>query len=269
MNPYHIQSPAMIQVSGGRTSAFMLKQILDAHGGTLPPDVIACFQNTGKEHEATLVFLREIEQRWNVPLIWLEYQIENPGFRVVDFCNASRNGEPFADLITKRKMLPNPISRFCTAELKIRTGLRFAKSLGWRDFDRVIGLRADEPHRANRIKSDSAFENIVLPMVSAKHTIADVHAFWKKQDFDLVLPGNDNSFGNCDLCFLKSHAKIQKIIRSNPNRAMWWADQEEKTSMPFRVDRPPYRIMLQQLQQQQFMFDDNIDDDTLPCMCHD
>lgn len=32
-NPYHIEGPALISVSGGRTSGFMLRQILDAHGG--------------------------------------------------------------------------------------------------------------------------------------------------------------------------------------------------------------------------------------------
>lgn len=269
MNPYQIQSPGMIQISGGRTSAFMLRQILDAHGGKLPPDVIACFQNTGKEHEATLIFLREIETRWNVPILWLEYQIDDPKFRVVNYCTASRNGEPFAALIEHRKMLPNPIARFCTVELKIRTGLRYAKSLGWENFDRAVGLRADEPRRVNRMKADSSLENVVMPMAKAGHTLEDVLDFWSKQDFDLNLPAKDNAFGNCDLCFLKSKAKVEKIIRSNPERAVWWAEQEEKTGMPFRIDRPSYRIMLKQIKDQQHIFNDNIDDDTIPCMCHD
>lgn len=37
-NPFAIQAPAVINVSGGRTSALMLRRVLDAHGGTLPRD---------------------------------------------------------------------------------------------------------------------------------------------------------------------------------------------------------------------------------------
>lgn len=38
-DPFLIEGPAAISFSGGRTSALMLRRILDAHGGTLPPDV--------------------------------------------------------------------------------------------------------------------------------------------------------------------------------------------------------------------------------------
>lgn len=34
-DPYLIEGPARIRFSGGRTSGYMLKHILDAHGGTL------------------------------------------------------------------------------------------------------------------------------------------------------------------------------------------------------------------------------------------
>lgn len=38
---YKIQGPALISFSGGRTSGYMLHQIVQAHGGTLPDDVKA------------------------------------------------------------------------------------------------------------------------------------------------------------------------------------------------------------------------------------
>lgn len=142
MNPYRIDTPALISVSGGRTSAFMLRSIIDAFGGSLPSDVVPIFCNTGLEHEATLQFVRELSERW-VPIVWLEYV--NTGnaatFRVVDYCSASRKGEPFAQLIASRKFLPFPRARFCTTELKIRTGNRYAASLGWQEFTRAVGLR--------------------------------------------------------------------------------------------------------------------------------
>lgn len=54
-NPYLIEGPALISFSGGRTSAYMLHQIIQAHGGTLPDDVVVAFANTGKEREVTLL----------------------------------------------------------------------------------------------------------------------------------------------------------------------------------------------------------------------
>ena len=51
MNPYQITGPAQIGVSGDRTSGHTLWKILEAHGGKLPADVHAFFQNTGKERE--------------------------------------------------------------------------------------------------------------------------------------------------------------------------------------------------------------------------
>jgi len=38
-NPYRIDGPALVPFSGGRTSDYMLRQILDAHGGQLPAEV--------------------------------------------------------------------------------------------------------------------------------------------------------------------------------------------------------------------------------------
>ena len=46
MNPYKIESPALISFSGGRTSGFMLYQILQAHNGSLPKDVHVTFATT-------------------------------------------------------------------------------------------------------------------------------------------------------------------------------------------------------------------------------
>ncbi|MEI7608264.1 MAG: hypothetical protein WCJ64_12885 [Rhodospirillaceae bacterium] len=64
-DPYRIAGPALVSFSGGRTSAFMLKHILDAHGGVLPADVRVCFANTGREMLETLNFVEECSRRWS------------------------------------------------------------------------------------------------------------------------------------------------------------------------------------------------------------
>ena len=57
MNPYLIDEPAVISFSGGRTSAYMLYKVLEAHGGRLPDHVVVAFSNTGKEMPQTLDFV--------------------------------------------------------------------------------------------------------------------------------------------------------------------------------------------------------------------
>lgn len=54
--PFFVTGPALISFSGGRTSAYMLWRILEAHDGTLPDDVHVTFANTGKEREAVGVY---------------------------------------------------------------------------------------------------------------------------------------------------------------------------------------------------------------------
>jgi hypothetical protein len=47
LDPFRLDGPALVSFSGGRTSAYMLRRILDANGGRLPADVHAVFANTG------------------------------------------------------------------------------------------------------------------------------------------------------------------------------------------------------------------------------
>ena len=114
-NPYRIDGPALVSFSGGRTSGYMLRHILDAHGGRMPDDVHVVFFNTGREFEQTLRFVHECGSRWNVPITWLEFDPAEPfNTAIVGYNSASRNGEPFAKVIRVRGFLPNPTMRLCT-----------------------------------------------------------------------------------------------------------------------------------------------------------
>ncbi len=276
-NPYFMEDQTAIAFSGGRTSGFMLWNILQAHGGSLPDGVVATFQNTGLEHEKTLEFVRDIETNWGVPITWLEAPTEyepdqkSPRtFRVVDFCSASRKGEPFEALIKARKNLPTVIGRWCTSELKIRTLRRYLlQELEWDEYDVAIGIRADEPRRVARMKGDYKGENPVMPIALAGHSERDVLEFWEAQDFDLDLPGGDNTFGNCTGCFLKSLPKLKKIADANAEHLEWWARMEKEQGMNFRLDRPNFHQIGVELTLQGRLFDDRLDDDTIPCTCTD
>jgi 3'-phosphoadenosine 5'-phosphosulfate sulfotransferase (PAPS reductase)/FAD synthetase len=278
-NPYHIERPALISFSGGRTSGYLLRHMQGAYGGCLPQDIVVCFANTGKEMPQTLDFVRDCADRWNVPIVWLEYA---PGggkhrkFRVVDHHTASRSGEPYEALLRERGYLPNPVSRYCTTMLKIRVMRDYARSLGWEHWTNAVGLRFDEARRVARIKNQRERWDAVAPLHAARVTTDDVAAFWAAQPFDLGLASIDGKTpaGNCDLCFLKSAKTISAILRADPGLADWWIKMEDEArpNTPlaglFRKDRPNYRRMRDAVLAEQGM--DFGDRDALAeCFCHE
>lgn len=226
--PYILpDGPVQIAFSGGRTSAFMLHEILQTNGD-LPDRAVVTFQNTGREMPQTLDFVQQVGERWGVRIIWLEYRPITPLFEIVSHNSASRDGEPFEALIRRRKYLPNQQMRFCTIELKIRTAKRYLMSLGWKHWTNCVGLRADEPHRLNKPKPKDRW-TVWTPLAAAgigRHHVVD---FWNKQPFDLRLPnvGGNCWLGNCDGCFLKSEASVAAFTRDYPERAEWWERMEE------------------------------------------
>lgn len=256
-DPYLIERPALLSLSGGRSSGFMLDRILRAYGGVLPPDIHVTFANTGKEKPATLNFVQQIGREWRVPIRWLEFRYVGGEhtYAEVDYATAARKGEPFETLIALKKYLPNPVTRYCTSELKIRVMKKYMLAQGFEEWDSVIGFRADEPARVHRAKLSCARERYtnVCPMAVAGHTLADVMAFWSGHSFDLQLRPHE---GNCDLCFLKGAAKIERLMIDEPESADWWIVQEKVIGGTFREDRPPYAALLKVLQEQgRFGFD--------------
>jgi 3'-phosphoadenosine 5'-phosphosulfate sulfotransferase (PAPS reductase)/FAD synthetase len=238
-SPYRIDPPALVSFSGGRTSAYMLRMILDAHGGTLPNGVHVCFANTGKEREETLRFVHECSSRWSVRVRWLEWLTRrtrddegnvlpfDKRYEEVGFNSASRDGAPFAELIRVKGYTPNSVTRFCTDELKVKVMRNFMQAQGHEHWTNVIGLRHDEAHRVakSRARSASGEERWTncLPLDDAGVSVRDVRAFWAAQDFDLgLLPFE----GNCDGCFLKGRAKLWETERTRPGTLRWWADME-------------------------------------------
>jgi len=264
MNPFLIKEPTVISFSGGRTSAYMLWRVLQAHDMSLPSDAQVIFCNTGKEQEATLDFVRDIEKQWNVPIVWLEFVREQPKFKIVNYDTASRNGEPFAEMIEMKQFLPNSVMRFCTTELKIHPITRYMASIGHEEFQTFAGIRADEPRRVVKLR-----ETLQAPLATAGVRQADVQSFWKANSFDLGIEFRDKvtPLGNCDLCFMKGGNQLMSIIQREPNRAIWWAEQEKKIGGRFSKDRPDYTQMMEFGKNQTDMFDQN--EETIACFCGD
>ncbi len=271
-NPYLIEGPALISFSGGRTSAYMLHQIIQAHGGALPDDVVVAFANTGKEREETLRFVHECGARWGVDIAWVEFRKRSgPAegrFERVNYNSASRNGEPLAALIEAKQFIPNSAMRFCTEDAKVNT-LRFylEAERGMTGGKKVLGLRNDEGRRllkgyAKNAEGGDPWPRY-YPLDKAKVKKADVLAFWwgsadanfetreRPQGFDLELRGYE---GNCDLCFLKGRGTLKAIMRENPGAADWWIEQERISKGRF-VTEYSYATLLREVREQPHLFD--------------
>lgn len=290
-------SVACMAFSGGRTSGYLLRKVLDAKTNNPHRKLYVNFCNTGLEVDETYDFVDEVDKRWGAQVQWLEYVrdeskpplvwkgkqalVGQHAFRKVDFKTASRNGEPFEMLIDSLAayrnakgmpaVLPNPVQRFCSAEMKRRTMERFMASVGERWFWTLIGLRADEPDRVRQLLTcGREARQICCPLSDAGVTEAMILEFWASQPFDLALkhdPCLGTYEGNCDNCFLKRQSKIKRLAKERPERLEWWARMEAKTGQNFRKDRFTYtdiiegRVPLDTI--------DNDDTDQQVCNCTD
>lgn len=242
-NRFRCDGPTLVNVSFGRTSAFMVRRILDAHDGVIPDDVHFVFCNTGAEHAATLDFGAEIASRWDVPVRWIERRRTDPrGWTEVDYESASRESEPFEELVMQRRFLPNAVMRFCTVALKIETAAAFMRAQGHEHWTSVVGLRRDEEHRVRRLQARHVDEwDVACPLFDAGVVAGDVAAFWRTQDFDL---GIEPHLGNCVGCFLKGIHRRRRIAEERPDLLAWWAAMEARFGARFRKDGPSYQRLL-------------------------
>ena len=285
-NPYFIKEPAAISFSGGRTSAYMLWRVLQAHGGTLPDHIKVVFANTGKEMPQTLDFVRDCGEQWGVGIVWVELcgmtRTERDGkrtlvkteYKITDYAKASRKGEPFSILLDNMKAIPNAVARSCTGYMKVRAVSWYMKNIAkFDDAIQLVGIRGDEQRRAVKIHGKRHGESggdRYCPLWVDGVTAKDVGEFWNSNNFDLALPniGGVTDWGNCDLCFLKARSKRMSIIRERPDLAEWWIEAEKKKGQSFRPDEVSYEKMKMIATDQGNLFDFG-EDESIPCFCGD
>jgi hypothetical protein len=250
--------PLLVSFSGGESSGLMLR-LIQLHQGLENTFVI--FANTGKENPETLDFIHKIETTWDIPIVWIEgYTPFEKGhgttYRIVDYYTASRNGEPFEQLI-KKYGLPSRMNRMCTGNLKIKIIEKYMRGhVGIRKWTTAVGIRADEPQRIK----DKYY--LLAEFGITKHS---VNEFWSKQPFRLDLP---KYAGNCDLCHLKSLSKRIQCIQRKPEIADWWQRMEELVGDQFDNDASVLEIKRLALEKQA-QIQINFESVDMPCACAD
>ena len=192
----------VINFSGGKTSALMT--ILNYRQGDL-----VIYADTGREHEKTYKFINDFEAFENIPIIRVMYE---GGFRGM----LEKGGF---------KTMPNRVKRICTLELKIKTAKRWLRAnYGKQDYEWLVGFRADEERR---VKKYNSFVNYIYPKFPLYEQGIDkamVNDYWSKKPYTLEIPP---ILGNCTLCFLKGKNAIINIMRSYPDLAKEWIEDEE------------------------------------------
>jgi len=236
---YRPEETYLISFSGGRSSAMLLKLLLNEFDGTLPENFIVTFANTGKEHPGTLDFVHQCEERWDVPIHWLEFaglhdKLVNKDermvrYNVVNHETASREGEPWLRTIEALPgYAPRRAARMCTYYMKVSTMWSFMFDMGIEQFTNLVGYRLDEMGRLHRSKmkcgADPTRPQVEAPLVHAGIDKAGVMKFWQDQDFDLDIP---EGCGNCDLCFLKGRKQLIRVAYDNPGIIDWWVKADE------------------------------------------
>ena len=203
----------VISFSGGETSAYMAKWLVDNKSGDY--DRIFCvFANTGQENEETLEFVNRCDEEFGLNVDWIEavtHHGERLGstHRYTDFSCASRCGEPFEDMV-KKYGIPNQAYPHCTRELKLNPIKSYLREKGIDDYHMAVGIRADE---IDRMQSDAKSKGIIYPLVKLGVAKTHVNLFWSMQAFRLNLKGYQ---GNCKWCWKKSLRKHLTLMNESP-----------------------------------------------------
>ncbi len=205
----------LISFSGGKTSAYMADKIL-RESRHLWNDIIVAFMNTGQEHEKTLEYVDACDRHYGWGVVWLEAKVNRIAgrrteHRVVSFKTASRQGEPFEDVIQKYG-LPNTQFFHCTRELKLNPLKSYLHRRGWfpGTYNSAVGIRFDE---MDRISPASMAQGVIYPLIDSGTVKADVLAWELAQPVRLGIPEH---LGNCVWCWKKSFRKLATVAQEMP-----------------------------------------------------
>jgi len=202
-----------LSFSGGKTSGYMTKMILDEYSDKY--EILVMFANTGQENEKTLEFVNNCDKYFGFNTVWVEAVVipelrKGTVHKVVDFESATRDGSLFEDMI-KKYGIPNNSFPHCTRELKLRPMESNLRSIRWKGHETAIGIRTDE---ARRVSKSAGVANIIYPLVDWFPTDKiDVNDWWEEQDFNLELMEHE---GNCKWCWKKSFKKHFMLINDTP-----------------------------------------------------
>jgi hypothetical protein len=173
------------------------------------------------EDDATLIAMRDLEQKIGKEIIWL-------------------SGKSFDYIVDKKGgRLPSALRRYCTTEMKIRPIFEWwQKNIG-EIVKMGIGYRYDEMERKDRFSTTfkgivgkrgtlNKWENIEwregwFPLIDEKISYPKI-IDWANNS-GIIFPKDSNCVG----CFHKRDMQLRKNWDDNPQKLKWFSDQEKKS----------------------------------------
>lgn len=161
-------------------------------------------------------------------------------------------GKTFDKVINRKSGIPNlpqPMRRFCTAELKVEPLFQYWKSLNIDAWECRFGFRANEMRRAkntdeklnkngylthktiigkkgNRNKwADIEYQKPVYPLINDSIFKDRIENYWKDK------PVRFAWMNNCVGCMHKEPILLKKMMLLHPNKLQWFIDQENKAKV--------------------------------------
>ena len=207
----------VVSFSMGRSSARLVLLAIDKWG---VDNVDVVLMDTGAEHPMSYKFAREMAEHFGINVTCLRGDFSYPlgkgvGFNVVELSECSHDLKSFKEMMAKYGT-PYIGGMFCTDRMKLQPFKKYCdKTYGKKNYETILGIRADEPKRLRE-----------KPFVSYLADICDddkqdILDFWSEQVFDLEI---EEWNGNCVFCPKKSNLKLAAAQRDNPDLYVKWLD---------------------------------------------
>jgi hypothetical protein len=139
----------VISFSGGRTSAKLVLMAIEFYGAE---DIVVIFMDTGAEHPKTYEFIRKLVDVFNVEIVCLRGDFDQPlgqgvGYTVTPLRECKFDLKPFSKMIAKYGV-PYIGGMFCTDRMKLTPFKKYCDDkYGKGNYSTWLGIRADELKR--------------------------------------------------------------------------------------------------------------------------
>jgi hypothetical protein len=136
----------VVSFSGGRTSAYLCKIMIDTYGRD---NIDFIYMDTGAEHSKTYEFIRKVNNEFGLDLICLRGDFTRPlgagvGYSIVDIESLSPDLVPFKSMLSKYGV-PYIGGMFCTDRMKLKPFKKYCDdTYGKKNYETWLGIRADE-----------------------------------------------------------------------------------------------------------------------------
>ena len=207
----------VVSFSGGRTSAYLCKLMIDEFGRE---NVDFVYMDTGAEHPKTYEFIRMVDAELKLNLVCLRIEFSDTLgvgniYNEVSIDSLKYDLKPFSEMMTKYGT-PYIGGMFCTDRMKLTSFKKYCdETYGKNNYETWLGIRVDEPKRLAPKKGIRYMAEI------SDAEKEDVLEFWSEMPFDLKIP---EWLGNCVFCPKKSNLKLAAAQRDEPELYLQWID---------------------------------------------